>query len=43
MIDLHCPPYTAMCVTVPPLVVLVQLDELPSLVVDHPEEAAMSL
>ena len=30
-------------VTVPPLVVLVLLDDRPGLVVDHPREAAVSL
>ena len=32
-----------MSVTVPPLVVLVQLDDRPGLVVDHPREAAVCL
>ena len=41
--DLDHGPVLVVNVTVPPVVVLVQLDELPSLVVDHPDEAPMSL
>ena len=41
--DLDHGPVLVVNVTVPPLVVLVQLDKLPSLVVDHPDKAPMSL
>ena len=41
--DLNHGPVLVVNVTVPPLVVLVQLDKLPSLVVDHPDKAPMSL
>ena len=41
--DLDHVPVLLANVTVPPLVVHVQLDKLLSLVVDHPDEAAVSL
>ena len=41
--DLDHGPVLVVNVTVPPLVVLVQLDKLPSLVVDHPDEALVSI
>ena len=41
--DLDNGPVLVVNVTVPPLVVLVQLDELSSLIVDHPDEAPVTV